>query len=58
MKFDLVVIDPSISQEIISAITNAVSPETAIYSPQKLATATIVNEISQRLDCKRAGWEA
>jgi len=54
MKFDLVIIDPSVPDEIVSTITKAVSPETGIYSPQKLATATIVNEISQWLECKRS----
>lgn len=53
MNFDLLVIDPTISEEIISAITYAVPPETAIYSPQKSATTTIIGEISRRLDCKR-----
>ncbi len=57
MKFDLVIIDPTISKETISAITCAAPPETAIYAPGKSATATIMNEISSRLDCKRTGRE-
>jgi hypothetical protein len=53
MTFDLVIIDPTIPVETISAVTDAIPPETPIYSPQNLTTEIFMTEINRRLDRKR-----
>jgi hypothetical protein len=52
MAFDLVIIDPTIPKETISAVIHAIPPETATYSPQNVTTEIIMNEINRRLDRK------
>jgi len=58
MKFDLVVIEHTVSKDIVSAVVNAVPQETAIFYPEKsMKTQTIVNEVTRRFEGKYARRE-
>ncbi len=57
MKFDLVVVENTVSQDIVFAITNAVPQETALYFPGKSVTAqAIVSEVTRRFESQGTGY--
>ncbi len=55
MKFDLVVIEDTVSPKIVSAIVNAVSQGTAIYFPKSLTAQAIVREVTRRFKSQPHG---
>jgi len=58
MKFDLVVIEHTVSEDIVSAVVNSVPQETAIFYPEKsMKTQTIVNEVTRQFEGKWARRE-